>query len=67
MNVMASPSIDATLCEVSDTHLVTRGGIELTHRPVRPDDAERLTRFTTGTFAVPFPPRKPPGLPCGRA
>lgn len=48
---MTSQSIDATLSDAGETHLVTRGGIELTLRPVRPDDAERLTGFYDGLSA----------------
>lgn len=45
---MTGRSIDATLSEAGETPLVTRGGVELTLRPVRTDDAELLTRFYDG-------------------
>ena len=48
---MTRQSIDATLSEAGATHLVTRGGVELTLRPVRTDDAERLARFYDGLSA----------------
>ncbi|MBW8297809.1 GNAT family N-acetyltransferase [Sphingopyxis sp.] len=37
---MTSQSIDAALSGAGEPHLATRGRVDLTLRPVRPDDAE---------------------------